>query len=199
VAPTFYDDDGYLDALAAVTRRHLPEDCDHLLMSYHGLPERHITRSDPTGEHCLRSAQCCERPSSAHAWCYRHQVQVTSRRLAERLGLEPARWSMSFQSRLGSAKWLRPFTDEVLAALPGQGVRHLAVVCPAFVADNLETLEEIGMQGREAFLAAGGESFTRIPCLNDDPAWVEALARFLERVPDASPGDALPGKANVQA
>lgn len=190
VAPVFYDDDGYVDALATVTGRHMPADCDHLLMSYHGLPERHLKRTDPTGGHCLRGADCCEQPSPAHARCYRHQVRVTSQKLAQKLELEPTQWSLSFQSRLGSAKWLQPYTDEVIAALPAQGVRRLAVVCPAFVADNLETLEEIGIQGRETFLAAGGESFTRIPCLNDDPAWVDALADLLQRTPDETAPDA---------
>ena len=186
IVPTFHDDDAYLDALATVTREHLPADLDHLLMSYHGLPERHLRKTDPTGEHCLRREDCCETPSPAHAVCYRHQVRETSRRLAERLGLGDDQWSMSFQSRLGSAKWLQPYTDEVLAALPARGVRRLAVVCPAFVADNLETLEEIGIQGRETFLAAGGESFTRVPCLNDRPEWLDALAHLVARAPQAA-------------
>jgi ferrochelatase len=176
VMPPFYDDPDYLNAQADLIRRHLPGDFKHLLFSYHGLPERHLTRADPTGGHCLRSADCCETPSPAHATCYRHQVRVTSRELARRLEIDDGQWSISFQSRLGRLPWLSPYTDEVLGALPGRGVRHLAVACPAFVADNLETLEEIGMAGRESFLAAGGVSFTLIPCLNDDPAWVGVLA-----------------------
>ena len=179
VIPPFYDDPDYLDAQAGVIRRHLPADCDHLLLSYHGLPERHLTRTDPTGSHCLASPDCCEVASSAHATCYRHQARVTSRLLAERLGLPPERWSVSYQSRLGRLPWLEPYTDQVLAELPKRGVRHLAVACPAFVADNLETLEEIGMAGRETFLEAGGESFQLIPCLNDDGAWVQILSGWL--------------------
>jgi len=178
VHPAFYDDSGYLDAQAAMIRRHLPERWDHLLLSYHGLPERHLTRADPTGSHCLATPDCCEKPSPAHATCYRHQVRVTSRRLAARLGIADDQWSESYQSRLGRLPWLSPYTDEVLVTLPGRGVKHLAVACPAFVADNLETLEEIGITGREQFLAAGGESFTLIPCLNDDPAWVDVIARW---------------------
>lgn len=178
VQPPFFDDPGYLDALAAVIRRHLPERCDHLLLSYHGLPERHLTRTDPTGSHCLASPDCCETPSTAHATCYRHQARQTSRALARRLGLADDRWSTSYQSRLGRMPWLSPYTDEVLESLPDRGIRHLAVACPAFVADNLETLEEIGMTGRDIFLAAGGESFTLIPCLNDDPAWTDVVVRW---------------------
>jgi len=179
VIPPFYDDPDYLDAQAGVIRRHLPADCDHLLLSYHGLPERHLTRTDPTGSHCLASTDCCEVASIAHATCYRHQARVTSRLLAERLNLPPERWSVSYQSRLGRLPWLEPYTDQVLAELPERGVRHLAVACPAFVADNLETLEEIGMAGRKTFLEAGGESFHLIPCLNDDDAWVNILSGWL--------------------
>jgi ferrochelatase len=180
IVPAFHDDAGYLRVQAEQIRCHLPAGWpaagDHLLLSYHGLPERHLTRADPTGSHCLKRADCCEVPSPAHATCYRHQVRSTSRRLAELLGLAPADYSVSYQSRLGRLPWLTPYTDEVLAALPDRGVRRLAVACPAFVADNLETLEEIGIAGRERFLAAGGESFQLIPCLNDAAAWVEVLA-----------------------
>lgn len=179
VVPPFYDDPDYLAAQAAVIERNLPTDWDHLLLSYHGLPERHLTRADPTGSHCLATPDCCEVASTAHATCYRHQARVTSRLLAERLGIPAERWSVSYQSRLGRLPWLEPYTDQVLAELPARGVRHLAVACPAFVADNLETLEEIGMAGRETFLAAGGESFQLIPCLNDDPDWVSTLGRWL--------------------
>jgi ferrochelatase len=179
VVPPFFDDPDYLAVQADVIRRHLPEHWDHLLLSYHGLPEAHLKRADPTGSHCLAREDCCEVPSSAHATCYRHQVRVTSKRLAEILELNANQWSASYQSRLGRLPWLSPYTDQVLAELPGRGVRRLAVACPAFVADNLETLEEIGMAGREIFLEAGGESFTLIPCLNTDPDWVSVLQRWL--------------------
>lgn len=175
----FHDHPGYINELAASAREKLQPD-DHLLFSYHGLPERHLIKCDPTGTHCLQRPDCCEVQSPAHAVCYRHQVRVTSRLVAAELGLADDQWQQSFQSRLGRAKWLEPYTDQVLAALPGQGVRNLAVMCPAFVADNLETLEEIGMQGRETFLAAGGERFTLIPCLNERPGWVEVLAGLLD-------------------
>ena len=176
VMPPFFERPGYLDALAQSIRSSMPAESQLLLLSYHGLPERHITRADPTGNHCLKSADCCERPSPAHDTCYRHQVFATSRGVAARLGLTSEQWRVSFQSRLGRLPWLTPYTDQLLDALPGQGITRLTVVCPAFVADNLETLEEIGITGRERFLAAGGKSLTLVPCLNDAPAWVDALS-----------------------
>jgi ferrochelatase len=178
VIPPFYADPAYLDALVQSIRRAMPADSQLLLFSYHGLPERHITTADPTGNHCLKAPNCCETPSPAHATCYRHQVFETSRAVAARLGLTPERWRVSFQSRLGRLPWLTPYTDRVLEGLPGEGIRRLTVVCPAFVADNLETLEEIGLTGRERFVAAGGERLDLVPCLNADPAWVDALARW---------------------
>jgi ferrochelatase len=178
VVPPFYSQPDYLDAQAAAIRENLPASWDHLLFSYHGLPERHITKADPTGNHCLALENCCQIPSEAHATCYRHQVYRTSELLAQRLGLSEDQYSVSFQSRLGRLPWLTPYTDQVLEALPGKGVRRLAVTCPAFVADNLETLEEIGIAGRESFLAAGGESFSLVPCLNDRADWIDAIVRI---------------------
>jgi protoporphyrin/coproporphyrin ferrochelatase len=178
VVPPFYAEPNYLDVLTRSIQRTMPTDSQLLLFSYHGLPERHIARADPTGEHCLKGADCCERPSPAHATCYRHQVFETSRGVAERLHLTTEQWRVSFQSRLGRLPWLTPYTDQVLDRLPSEGITRLTIVCPAFVADNLETLEEIGLTGRERFLAAGGESFTLVPCLNDDPAWVDVVASW---------------------
>ena len=188
VLPPFYGDPGYLKSLAALTRRHLPEQFDLLLMSYHGLPERHLTQADPTGSHCLQRPDCCDQPSPAHATCYRHQAYAASHALARELGLGPDQYAVSFQSRLGRLPWLQPYTDAELRELPDRGIKHLAVVCPAFVADNLETLEEIDIQGRSTFLEAGGESFHFIPCLNSEPEWVEALAAML--LPYTSPASA---------
>ncbi len=176
VLPPFYDRPAYIAAQAGVIERNLPPHWDHLLLSYHGLPERHLTQADPTGGHCLQSADCCQRPSAAHATCYRHQVLRTSELLMAKLDIDESRYSVSFQSRLGRLPWLTPYTDQTLTQLPRQGVKHLAVACPAFLADNLETLEEIGITGRQNFLAAGGESLTLIPCLNDDPQWTAVLA-----------------------
>lgn len=176
--PAFYADRRYIAAVAATAADHLAPE-DHLLFSYHGLPLRHVRRADPTAGHCLSRPDCCAVPSPAHALCYRHQVGETSRLVAQELGLPAARWEVAFQSRLGRSDWLTPATDEVLKALPARGVTQLAVICPAFLADNLETLEEIGIRGRAAFLAAGGQRFTLIPCLNDRADWVTALAAII--------------------
>jgi ferrochelatase len=181
VLPPFYADPGYLDAQAALIEDHLPAQWDHLLLSYHGLPERHLTTADPTGNHCLAGNDCCTVESSAHATCYRHQVFETSRLLAARLGISSDRYSVSFQSRLGRLAWLTPHTDQLLEEFSERGVNNLVVACPAFIADNLETLEEIGMAGRDLFLNAGGETFTLVPCLNDESTWIEVLAEFTAR------------------
>ena len=178
VLAPFFDRPGYINSLAATIDQHLTHQWDHLLLSYHGLPERHITHADPTGSHCLQSDDCCSTASSAHDSCYRHQCYRTSKLLAERLQIPDERYSVSFQSRLGRLPWLTPYTEEVLQQLPSRGIKHLVVACPAFVVDNLETLEEIGIRGRETFLAAGGTELTLIPCLNDNADWVKALAHW---------------------
>lgn len=185
VLPPFYDHPQYIQALADSVRPYLAGQWDHLLLSYHGLPERHLTKADPTGSHCLQSGDCCEVGSSAHASCYRHQVFATSNALRHALSLDDSQVTTSFQSRLGRLPWLTPYTDQVLKELPARGVQHLLVACPAFVADNLETLEEIGIQGEETFIEAGGESLTLVPCLNADANWVQTLAGWCapERVP----------------
>jgi ferrochelatase len=183
--PPFYDDPAYLDALTARVRAGMPADAQFLLFSYHGIPQRHVRKMDPTGTHCLHAADCCAQRSPAWATCYRHQVLATMDGVAQRLGLSAADYGFAFQSRLGGG-WLEPFTDKELVALPARGVKRLAVVCPSFVADCLETLEEMELRGRETFLAAGGETFAYIPCLNDDPAWIAALAGLC-RKPAAVP------------
>ena len=186
VLPAFHADSAYLDAMAEVAQSAVT-DADHVLFTYHGLPERHLRKADPTGAHCLAQPDCCTTPSIAHATCYRAQCFATTRGLVARLGLNEGRYSQSFQSRLGRIPWLRPYTDERLQQLPAEGVRKLAVLCPAFVADNLETLEEIGIRGRESFIHAGGESLTLAPCLNSHPSWVAALAALTQRAAATQP------------
>lgn len=176
--PPFYHHPSYLECLAKLIRPGWDEK-SHLLFSYHGLPERAVKRAHPENKrHCSMDDQCCRTPAKAHAYCYRHQSLLTSQKVAEQLGLTPDQWQVSFQSRLGRAPWLRPYTDEVLARLPGEGIRHLTVICPSFVADNLETLEEINIRGRRLFLQAGGDNFNYIPCLNEDESWVELLSQM---------------------
>jgi ferrochelatase len=174
----FYNEPGYLNALAENIRPFLNEPYDRLLFSYHGIPERHIRKSDVTGSHCLHTKNCCEVSSPAHAHCYRHQVFTTTKRVTEKLQIPPDKYSISFQSRLGKG-WLTPFTDIRLKELPAEGIKKLLIVCPAFVSDCLETLEEIAIRGKEIFMEAGGESFAMIPCLNIHPLWVKAIAGYV--------------------
>lgn len=176
----FYDDDDYIRAMHTVAAPYLAQPHDHVLFSYHGLPERHMRIADSSHAHCLTVADCCNTCSPAHATCYRAQIVKTTQAFARVAGLAPDRHSISFQSRLVGEPWLRPFTDKELVRLPAEGKKRLLVLCPAFVADCLETLEEIAMQGRETFLAAGGESFTQIPCLNDHRAYIDFLANRVQ-------------------
>jgi ferrochelatase len=182
VIGAFYDDPGFLAAFAAVGSGVIASEApDHVLLSFHGLPERHVKATDATGAHCLASGSCCESMVEANRDCYRAQCYATARGLATRLGLAPERWSVSFQSRLGRTPWIRPYTDEVLPQLAAAGKKKVVVFCPAFVADCLETVEEIGMRGRESFLAAGGTALTLVPSLNATPAWSDAVVTLARR------------------
>lgn len=187
VVPAFYDHPAFIRAFTAVGREKLDSfDADHVLFSFHGLPERQVRRSaDPSL--CLASDGCCDALTVGNRNCYRAQCYATARALAESLELDVGRWSVSFQSRLGRTPWIRPYTDEVVPALAGEGVRKLAVFCPAFVADCLETLEEIGMRAREDFTAAGGESLELVPSLNVHPTWVDAVETLIREVVHGPP------------
>ena len=176
VAPPFYDNEEYLQVLSKHTISQLHESSKHLLISFHSLPEAHVRKADPTGNHCLHQANCCILESVAHSTCYRHQCLVTGNALGSAVGLP---YTISFQSRLGRAKWLAPATDVSIKRLASNGVKNLAVVCPGFTADNLETLEEIGLQGKETFLAHGGKSFQLVPCLNTDQNWINFLSNWI--------------------
>jgi ferrochelatase len=175
VVPAFYAHEGFLDPLAEIARPAI-ESAEHVLMSFHGLPERQIHATDHATNHCLASPDCCAAIGSANRDCYRAQCYATARSLAQRLRLEQDRWTVSFQSRLGRTPWIQPFTDVVLPELRQRGVSRLAVICPSFVADCLETLEEIGVRAREQWKALGGDSLVLAPCLNAHPRWVEGLA-----------------------
>jgi ferrochelatase len=188
VVPAFHDHPGFLDAFAQVARPVIAEArADHVLFSYHGLPERHMRKSDASGRHCLASAGCCEVLTEVNRHCYRAQCFATTRALAERLGLQAGGYTVSFQSRLGRTPWIKPYTDLVLPELAARGVKRLAVMCPAFVADCLETLEEVGLRAREQFLACGGESLTLVPSLNAHPAWVDAVVRLVREADGTAP------------
>lgn len=153
---------------------------DHLLFSFHGLPERHLRKADPSHGHCLAAANCCQTAHPAHATCYRHQCFRTVEEFVRRAGVPAEKYSVAFQSRLGRDPWLRPYSDLRLSELAASGVKRLVVMCPAFVADCLETLEEMGIRGRQTFLQSGGEQFTLIPCLNEHPLWLAALRKMVD-------------------
>ncbi|GHD58524.1 ferrochelatase [Jeongeupia chitinilytica] len=157
---SFHDHPGYIDALAGQVRAHWQREGrgDHLLMSFHGLPRYTLDKGDPYFCHCHK----------------------TARLLADALDLDPDQYTLSFQSRFGKAEWLKPYTADVLTKLGKAGVGRLDVICPGFVADCLETLEEIAIEGKETFLTAGGGDFRYIPCLNDQPDWINALADLVQ-------------------
>ncbi|MFK8301775.1 ferrochelatase [Capnocytophaga stomatis] len=182
--PAFYNRSEYVDALAKVTKTHLNGyNFDHLLFSYHGVPERHLWKTVKTENHkkITEGRYCCDPKSDEAERCYRTHCFETTRQLVERLQLTRSQYSQAFQSRLGVDKWLEPFTSDKVVELARSGVRKLAVITPAFVVDCIETLEEIEMEAGKEFLENGGEEFKMIPCLNDDDAWVYALATWIHR------------------
>jgi protoporphyrin/coproporphyrin ferrochelatase len=173
--PPFFEDDDYIEALYAVSAPYLSKPHDHVLFSYHSIPERHLREADSSKAHCTIMRDCCTTCSPIHATCYRSQVLATTRALVKRAGIAPDRHSVSFQSRLAGEPWLVPYTDFELKRLPQAGVKRLLVLTPAFITDCLETLEEIRVAGKESFMDAGGESFEQIPCLNDQPPYIDFL------------------------
>jgi protoporphyrin/coproporphyrin ferrochelatase len=182
IQPPYFDAPDYIAALVASAKNHLEGGYDHLLFSFHGIPERHLHKSDPTGCHCLNVENCCQVPSPAQATCYRAQCFKTVAAFVAQAGVPPEKYSVSFQSRLGKDPWLKPYTDLELEKFPARGIKKLLVICPAFVSDCLETIEEIGMRGRETFRTAGGDELTLVPCMNDHPRWLDALEKMIGRI-----------------
>ena len=180
--PAFYNKPEYIKVLAESIKGHLKgKNYEHLLFSYHGVPERHIRKSDITNGHCKIDGSCCETASKAHEFCYRHQCKEVTRLVGEYLGLEDNTYSTSFQSRLGFDPWLQPYTDRTIERLGKSGIKNMAIVTPAFVSDCLETLEEIAMEGEELFHEVGGKNFRTVPCLNTNQDWVELLADWINQ------------------
>ncbi len=181
ILPPFYKNPDYINAMANNIKHHLKDfDYDHILFSYHGIPERHIKKSDPTNNHCKIDGSCCERNSVAHHTCYRHQCFETTKGIVKELGLEKETYSNSFQSRLLNDPWLKPYTDFELEKFPKENKKNVAVITPAFVSDCLETLEEIAMEGKEDFLEAGGTDYKHIPCMNDNDDWVQVMTGWID-------------------
>tara|TARA_R110000868_G_scaffold93810_5_gene259482 strand:+ start:41714 stop:42745 length:1032 start_codon:yes stop_codon:yes gene_type:complete len=178
--PAFYKNTDYIDVLSKSIAEGLNGfEYDHILFSYHGIPERHIRKSDPTKFHCKIDDNCCKTNSVAHHTCYRHQCYEMTEKVKENLGLSNDKVSLSFQSRLPNDPWLKPYTDFEFERFPKEGIKRLAVITPAFVADCLETLEEIAMEGKHQFQEAGGEDYKHIPCLNDNEAWVNLMVKWI--------------------
>ena len=179
----FFDDAGFVESVAEVARSHLEYfDPDHVIFSYHGLPEKQVRKSDSTGEWCLARADCCDRMIEANRFCYRAQCFATTRAVAAELGLQSGTYSTTFQSRLAGQKWIEPYTDVEVEELYKSGVRRLAVLTPSFTADCLETLEEIGIRLREQWEKIGGEDLLVVPCVNAEPRWVSAVADMVGSV-----------------
>ncbi len=179
--PAFYKNQDYIKVLSESISSGLEGfEYDHILFSYHGIPERHIRKSDPTRFHCKIDGQCCNTNSVAHNTCYRHQCFDTTKKVVAHMGLSHDKVSNSFQSRLPNDPWLKPYTDFEFERLAKEGVENLAVITPAFVSDCLETLEEIAMEGKEQFIEAGGKNYKHIPCLNDNEGWVKVMANWIQ-------------------
>ena len=179
--PAFYNHPDYIRVLSISIQDHLKgKEWDHLLFSYHGIPERHIRKTDITNSHCKIDGKCCNNSSPAHEFCYRHHCYETTKKVAKYLELKDGSYSSSFQSRLAGQPWLKPYTDKVVENFANNGTKKMAIVTPAFVSDCLETLEEIGMEAKDDFIEKGGEQFHVIPCLNDNDSWVKVLSRWID-------------------
>jgi protoporphyrin/coproporphyrin ferrochelatase len=178
--PAFYNKKDYIKVLAESIKNHLKDfNYDHLLFSYHGIPKRHIRKTDVTKSHCKIDGSCCNTPSPAHEFCYRHQCYETTKQVVEYLEIPKDKYSQTFQSRLAGDKWLTPYTDVEINKMPKKGIKNLAVVTPAFVSDCLETLEEIAMEANHEFKKNGGENFMAIPCLNSEEDWCKLVAKWI--------------------
>ncbi|WP_372366261.1 ferrochelatase [Candidatus Uabimicrobium sp. HlEnr_7] len=178
IMPPYYQNEKYIDALLDSTKDFLSWDYDHILFSYHGIPERHLHKTDKTKKHCLQVDNCCQVASPAHEHCYRHQVTRTSEEFIKKANIPKDKYSISFQSRLGRDPWLTPYTDKEFTRLAESGVKKLLLLSPAFVSDCLETLEELCVEGKEIFEEAGGKELRVVPCLNENEVWVDTLASW---------------------
>jgi ferrochelatase len=182
----FYADADYIDALFTLAKPDLDTGFDHLLFTFHGIPERHLRKSDPSHEHCMVTPDCCATCHPAHATCYRHQCLRTAKAFVEKAGITDDKYSVAFQSRLGRDPWLEPYTDQTLARYGSKGFGKLLMISPSFVTDCLETMEEIAIAGKETYQTAGGKEFKLIPCFNEHPAWIGFLEGRVRNWMDAA-------------
>ena len=153
---------------------------DYILFSYHSIPVNHLRKSDCTGIHCTKVENCCEVNSEAHKTCYKHHCIETTKAIVKNLNLQPNEYEIAYQSKLGRKEWLTPATAARIDELPQEGKKNVMVVIPSFVSDCLETIEEIGIEGRECFMEHGGEHYHRVDCLNSDDNWAELVADWIK-------------------
>ncbi len=180
ILPPFYNHPAYIDSFFQQGVKVIKgSPVDHILFSFHGLPEHQVKKTDSTGQHCFQKENCCDVITDANNKCYRAQCFATARAIAKKMQLKEEDYTICFQSRLGRRPWIRPYTDEVILELPKKGIKNVAVFCPAFVADCLETLEEIALRSKDLFISAGGKELKLIPSLNAEPIWVEGLSQIL--------------------
>lgn len=175
----FFDHPLFIKAFATLAKKYLDEQSfDHILFSYHGLPERQIKKGDCTGT-CLVNENCCGTIHAMNYYCYRAQCFETTRLITKELGIEASQYSVCFQSRLGSTPWIKPYADEIIAKLPEQGKKRVLILVPSFVADCLETIEEVGEEYKELFLHAGGQHWQMVESLNLRAEWVEVVKELV--------------------
>lgn len=174
----YADHPALIEAFVAVSQTYALETYDHIVFSYHGLPQRHLKKADRTGQ-CLKDPDCCKKNPA----CYKAQCTMTTQEIVKSLKLPSDRWSQCFQSRLGKDPWIQPYTSCVLKQLLKEGKKRVLVFCPAFVCDCLETLEEIGSEYRSQFLKGGGECLDLVEGLNDHPKWIDAIEAIIKNAP----------------
>lgn len=176
---SFHDDDLMIATFAENAQKHKPETYDHILFSFHGLPQRQLIKADHTHKHCLKVVDCCNTLTDANKTCYSAQSHHTAKLIAEKLNIPKEKYTICFQSRLGSDPWVQPYTSEIVAKLAAEGKKRVLVFCPAFVADCLETVYEVTVEYHEEFKAAGGEHMQLVESLNDSPLFIESLKRMV--------------------
>ncbi|MES0488640.1 MAG: ferrochelatase [Leptospirales bacterium] len=177
----YFENAQYLNAIIANAKPFVTKKFDHILFTYHSLPNRHLVKTDPTKNHCLQKENCCHIESEAFVYCYKAQTYRTTLKLAEKLKLKEGQYSISYQSAM-RGEWIGPSTESVLTQIPKKGVKSLVVIAPGFVTDNLETLEELQIRGKDYFLNAGGKKYTFVPCLNSTTPWVNAISQWAGEV-----------------
>ena len=176
---SFHDNELMIATFAENGRKYNPESFDHVLFSFHGLPQRQLIKADHTHKHCLKVNDCCQTLTDANKFCYSAQSHHTAKLIAEKLNIPKEKYTICFQSRLGNDPWVQPYTSEVVAKLAGEGKKSLLVFCPAFVADCLETVYEVTTEYGDEFKALGGDRVQLVESLNDSPTWIDALEKMV--------------------